>query len=80
MTRKVSIRTWPGRLSEDLAAAYLSISPSTFRIRVANGDYPQPVRDGARKFWARSQLDGLIAAQFGLHQIAVEDASWADLR
>lgn len=57
---------WPARLSEDLAAQYLSISPSTFRERVKSRAYPQPVYDGGRKFFSRRQLDSFVDAQFGL--------------
>jgi predicted DNA-binding transcriptional regulator AlpA len=72
---------WPGRLGEEDAAEYLGVSKSTFRQRVATGVYPQPVRDGARNFWGKLQLDAFIANQFG-HPLlfASEDNTWADLR
>jgi predicted DNA-binding transcriptional regulator AlpA len=81
MASLTKLQAWPGRLSEDLAASYLSVSKSTFRIRVANGEYPQPVREGGRIYWSKIQLDAHIAMQFGLiHAPHVEDNSWSDLR
>jgi hypothetical protein len=73
--------TWPGRMGEDQAAAYLSVSKTTFRARVASAEYPQPVREGSRNFWARTQLDRLIDQQFGFSITSnIEDPTWADLR
>jgi len=57
---------WPARMGEDLAALYLGCSESTFREKVRIGVYPQPVREGARKYWSLAQLDRFIAGQFGL--------------
>jgi predicted DNA-binding transcriptional regulator AlpA len=72
---------WPARLSEDLAATYLSTSKSTFRVKVANGEYPKPVREGGRIYWSRRQLDDHIANQFGhVRMSPMEDPTWADLR
>jgi predicted DNA-binding transcriptional regulator AlpA len=72
---------WPARLSEERAAEYLSTSRSTFRFRVATGEYPSPVREGVRKYWSRRQLDGYIEKQFGHYYSNFdEDETWADLR
>lgn len=57
---------WPARMDEVMAADYLGIGVSTLRTRVAARDYPQPVREGGRKFFSKAQLDRFIAAQFGL--------------
>jgi predicted DNA-binding transcriptional regulator AlpA len=76
-----SLPGWPARLSEERAAEYLSTSRSTFRAKVANREYPQPVREGGRIYWSREQLDTYIANQFGHVAISpVEDPTWADLR
>jgi predicted DNA-binding transcriptional regulator AlpA len=65
---------WPARLNEELAADYLSVSRSTFRVRVANREYPQPVREGWRIYWSKAQLDAHVATQFGHMPVsAMED-------
>jgi len=74
---------WPARMGEDLAALFMGCSTTMFREKVARGVYPQPQREGGRKFWSRRQLERFIDAQFGLpHEGApgAEDASWDDLR
>lgn len=72
---------WPARMGEDLASAYLGVSPTTFRARVAGGLYPAPVPDGRRRLWGRRQLDQFVDAQFGLaHEGGPEDRSWDDLK
>jgi hypothetical protein len=53
-------------MGEEMAAAYLGISPSTLRAGSANGRYPMPVRDGKRVLYARVQLDRFVCAQFGI--------------
>jgi hypothetical protein len=57
---------WPGRMDDDMAARYLGVGLTTFRERVKNNEYPQPVQEGARRLWAKAQLDRFIAGQFGL--------------
>jgi hypothetical protein len=72
---------WPARMGEDLAARYLGVSLTAFRERVMSGVYPQPVREGKRRLWARRQLDRYVDAQFGLpHHNGPEDGSWDNLR
>jgi hypothetical protein len=71
---------WPARLSEDMAAAYLSVSKTTFRGRCSARTYPQGVREGGRLFWSRVQLDRFVAAQFGVGDNDDGDSSWDDLR
>jgi predicted DNA-binding transcriptional regulator AlpA len=75
---------WPARMGEDLAALYLGISASNFRIKVRDRLYPQPVREGARLLWSRAQLDRFIATQFGLPidgggTAGASAGSWDDL-
>lgn len=73
---------WPARLSEDLAAAYLGVSKTTFRDRWHARTYPQPLREGKRLLWARLQLDRFVEAQFGITATNDDagDETWADLR
>ena len=83
MAKAPQIMGWPARMSEEIAAAYLSVGTSTFRARVAEGKYPQCIRDGRRIFWARCELDELIARQFGFastRQTDTRDQSWDDLK
>lgn len=44
-------------LDENEAAVYLSLSPSTFRKLVQNGDIPRPRVIGARRVWDVDELD-----------------------
>jgi hypothetical protein len=57
---------WPARMGEEMAAAYLGISPSTLRAGSATGRYPRPIKDGKRVLYAREQLDRFVRAQFGI--------------
>ncbi len=75
-----ALPNWPARLSEDMAAAYLGVSKTTFRERWKGRQYPQPVRDGSRVLWSRLQLDRFVEAQFGLSDNDNGDDTWADLR
>jgi len=53
---------WPTRMKAQTAAAYMDVSISTFLARFrAIG-----IKEGGNTFWARSQLDEYVAAQFGL--------------
>lgn len=75
---------WPARMDDDMAAAYLGVGVTTFRDKVKARQYPQPVQEGGRKLWSRTQLDRFIAAQFGIPVDASPPAgattgSWDDL-
>ena len=51
---------WPRWLSEDFSAAYVGVSPSTFRAEVNAGMWPKPHRrgpGGGRILWDRHELD-----------------------
>jgi hypothetical protein len=51
---------WPRWLSEDLAAAYVGVSQTTFRHEIAAGVWPKPRRagrHGGRNVWDRHSLD-----------------------
>ncbi|WP_294393403.1 hypothetical protein [uncultured Sphingomonas sp.] len=71
---------WPARLSEDLSAAYLGVSKTTFREGWQDGRYPKPAKEGRRVLWSRVQLDRFVEAQFGIVSDNDEDGSWGDLR
>lgn len=70
---------WPARMGEDMAAPYLGISLTTFRERVKERRYPQPVREGRRLLWSRDQLDRFVRSQFGIAPASEEDPTWGDL-
>jgi predicted DNA-binding transcriptional regulator AlpA len=52
----------PRGLSEPQAAAYVGVSPDTFRAEVKAGRLPQPVRLGRRVVWDRLALDRAMDA------------------
>ena len=79
-TPEHSMPNWPARLGEDMAARYLGVSKATFRTRWQARRYPQPLREGKRLLWSRTQLDRFVAAQFGLAAEGAGDGSWDDLR
>lgn len=64
--RIASLPDWPARMGEDVAASYMGVGLTTFRTRVKERVYPQPMKEVGRQFWSRTQLDRFIAAQFGL--------------
>ncbi len=55
---------WPAVLHEAWAAAYLSLSTSTFRARVVP-EVPPISLSTRRQGWRRSDLDAWIARQAG---------------
>lgn len=70
---------WPARMTSDVASLYMGVSESTFLTRYR----PSGVKEGANVFWARAQLDRLIANQFSLPQptgAEERDDSWDDVR
>lgn len=79
LARLEKLPDWPARMTAPVAAAYMGVSEGTFLARF--GTYG--VKEGANKLWAKSQLDRLIAKQFGLTQRAspaARDDSWDDVR
>lgn len=66
LDRLASLPSWPARMTAPVAAAYMGVSPNTFRTRF--GAYSR--REGANVLWARAQLDLLIAEQFGFDPVA----------
>lgn len=55
----------PRLLNEEDAANYLSLSPSTFRARVADGTLPAGRKIGGCRRWDKVQLDARIDQWFG---------------
>ncbi|WP_447724558.1 hypothetical protein [Sphingomonas koreensis] len=60
MERLDKLPDWPARMTAPVAAAYMGVSPNTFTARYA--EYSR--KEGANVFWAKVQLDRLIAEQF----------------
>lgn len=76
-----ALPNWPARLGEDMAAAYLGVSKTTFRDRWQRRTYPQPIREGKRLLWSRTQLDRFVEQQFGIDGDNDNgDETWGDLR
>jgi predicted DNA-binding transcriptional regulator AlpA len=51
---------WPRLMSVDIAAAYVSVSASTFRAGVESGTWPKPYRLGKLTRWDRAALDKAV--------------------
>ena len=61
-----SLPNWPRVLSEDLAAAYVSLSATTLRALRAAGDFPQPIALTAHRLgWLREDLDAWVDGRAG---------------
>ena len=57
---------WPRGMNMELAAAYLSLSPSLLRSEVEAGEAPQPVwLTAGRKIWLREDLDAYLDRKAG---------------
>ena len=69
---------WPRLLCDDLAAAYLGLSATTFRDRVERREFPQPIQIGRRKLWDRRALDRLIDARSGFVAASRPGEGWED--
>lgn len=69
LDRLAKLPGWPARMTAPVAAAYMGVSQSTFLTRFgAIG-----VKEGANTFWAKIQLDLIVADQFGLRGMAELD-------
>jgi hypothetical protein len=62
MDRLKDLPDWPARMTAPVAAAYMCVSQSTLLTRFGSVG----VKEGGNTFWARVQLDNIIAQQFGL--------------
>ena len=47
----------PRCFPEDESAAYIGVSPNTFRKEVQNGRLPEPLCFGRRRIWDKRALD-----------------------
>lgn len=61
MTAQRPLPGWPRGLREDLAAAYVGLSPSTIRAERAAGRFPAPVPlTAGRQVYLRDALDAWL--------------------
>lgn len=56
---------WPRRLRAALAAAYVGLSETKFRLEVAAGRLPAPEHDGGNRLWYREELDAALDRRRG---------------
>ncbi len=57
---------WPRAMGEDLAAAYVALSPATLRRRVQANDAPTPIQlTEGRRVWLREDLDAWLDRKAG---------------
>ena len=78
MADRIALPGWPAVLHEEWAAAYLSLSTSTFRAQVA----PQvpPVHLTARRIgWLRVDLDNWLARRQGVEESLPPNNPWNKL-
>lgn len=67
---------WPVRMTAEVAAMFMCVSESTFLTRFRHLGR----KEGSNVFWARQQLEAIVAEQFGLRTAGTErDTSWDDL-
>ena len=62
LDRLKDLPDWPARMTAPVAAAYMDVSPNTFTARYRDVGR----QEGGKIFWARVQLDRIIAEQFDL--------------
>jgi len=62
LSRLEALPDWPARMTAPIAAAYMGLSPNTFTQRYGSISR----KEGGKVFWARIQLDRIIAEQFDL--------------
>lgn len=74
--KPADLPSWPRRMGADLASAYMGVSPSLFLLRVKQGKYPQPVKDGRLSLWDRKTLESIVDAQFGKGDTSSAYKSW----
>lgn len=71
---------WPRRLSRDLAAAYVGVSPGKFDAGVIDGTWPQAIEDGGRRLWDRLMLDAAVDRQSGRSPNTQAESGLGDVR
>lgn len=80
MARLKELPDWPARMTAPVAASYMGVSHQTFLTRFKEHGR----KEGANVFWARAQLDRIIAKQFAIPQprqpSGEDDGSWDDFK
>ena len=67
MPEPATLPGWPRGLSEELAAAYIGLSKTTFRALWDAGDIPAPVKLSIkRQVWFKEHLDEWLDRRAGL--------------
>ena len=86
MTRRAALIPACDRLglARSEAAEYVGVSPTTFDVMVADGRMPRPKTIGARRVWARFEIERAFAelpadlpAGADLRETAAEARRWA---
>jgi predicted DNA-binding transcriptional regulator AlpA len=77
MAATSNLPDWPAVLHEEWAAAYLSLSTTTFRTAVVPEVPPIPL-SARRQGWRRTDLDAWIAKQAGDAAPLPGTSSWDD--
>ena len=78
MGDRLALPGWPPVLHEAWAAAYLSLSPSTFRAQVAPA-VPAVKLTPGRVGWMRDDLDRWLATRPGAKAALVPHNPWDDV-
>ncbi|MES2494600.1 MAG: hypothetical protein V4618_00670 [Pseudomonadota bacterium] len=81
--RLMKMPTWPYRMTADVAAMFMGMSPGSFRTRYGH----LGKAEGGNVYWSTRQLQELVDAQFGLAPPSrayadaspPRDTSWDDL-
>lgn len=60
----------PRGLDAEMAAYYVGLSVTTFKLRVQKGEYPAPIKKGKRTIWDRTHLDRAMDGRFGETPVA----------
>lgn len=71
LARIADLPDWPARMTAPVAAAYMGLSTNTFTERYAAISR----REGGKVFWARIQLDRIVAEQFDIATAAETPAA-----
>ncbi|MBK1638493.1 hypothetical protein CKO24_05420 [Rhodothalassium salexigens DSM 2132] len=65
-------------MDEQLAAAFVSLSPGQLRAGVQRGEFPKPLRIGRRVLYHRDAMSRAINARAGIqdHHAEIEETGW----
>lgn len=68
---------WPRGMRDDVAAAYVGLSRSTFLREVQAGAAPEPCNiTNGRRIWLRDQLDDWLDELFGVERPSGTAEDW----